>query len=127
MSCSGLQHQKMLPYKKYSQNLLKVGKILKKKAEKKIKRQDRSMIKETNPQLHILPLCPSLIPYNHPWQTGRGKTGKSYQVVIHVYILLDLLEQSLVDLAKRKKLRMTHLLGKLKYDKKYLLQSFLFI
>lgn len=54
MSCSGPQHWKMLPYKKHSQNLLIVGEILKKKAEEKIKRQDRNMIKETNPQMHVL-------------------------------------------------------------------------
>lgn len=72
------------------------------------------------------PICPWLIPYNHPWHTERGKTGRTYQVVIYVYILLDLLEQSLVDLAKGKKLRMTHLLGKLKYDKKVSCSEFSF-
>lgn len=73
------------------------------------------------------PICPSLITYNPPWQTGRGKTGRRYQVVNHVYILLDLLEQSLADLAKGKKLRMTHLLGKLKYGQRYLFQNFFYL
>lgn len=79
-----------------------------------------------NAHLHILPhlsFTDSLKSSLADWNGEDRKEIPSCNSCLYTARL----EQSLVDLAKGKKLRMTHLLGKLKYDKKYLFQSFLFI